>query len=113
MARLGAEVVLTARGHDRAERAVADVREAAPDADVSYLLADMGEFDQVRAWPTSSWPTHDRLDVLVHNAGAAHRRPHGRPGPGIELTVASQVAAPYLLTGLLLAGAAGRRRRPG
>jgi len=101
VARLGAEVVLTARGHDRAERAVAAVVGAAPGATVSYLLADMGEFDQVRALADEFSTTHGRLDVLVHNAGALTEL-RGETGTGLELTVASQVAAPYLLTGLLL-----------
>ena len=101
LAQLGAEVVLTARGHDRAERAVARVLGAAPGASVTYLLADMGEFDQVRALADEFLSAHDRLDVLVHNAGALTRQ-RTVTGSGLELTVASQVAAPYLLTGLLL-----------
>jgi NAD(P)-dependent dehydrogenase (short-subunit alcohol dehydrogenase family) len=101
LARLGAEVVLTARGHDRAEQAVAAVRAAATGATVSYLLADMGEFDQVRALADEFLSAHDRLDVLVHNAGSLTRK-HTLTTDGNELTVASQVAAPYLLTGLLL-----------
>ncbi len=111
VARLGAGVVLTARGHDRAERAVAAVLRAAPAAEVSYLLADMGEFDQVRGLAEEFLAAHDRLDVLVHNAGALTRPAHGT-GSGTELTVASQVAGPFLLTGLLLpALRAGRPSR--
>jgi len=101
LARAGAEVVLTARGHDRAEQAVARVVASAPGATVSYLLADMGEFDQVRALADDFLAAHDRLDVLVHNAGALTAT-RTLTGSGLELTVASQVAAPYLLTGLLL-----------
>ena len=101
LARLGAEVVVTARGHDRGEQAAAEVRAAAPGADVSYLLADMGEFDQVRGLADDFLAAHDRLDVLVHNAGALTAE-RTLTGSGAELTVASQVAAPYLLTGLLL-----------
>jgi NAD(P)-dependent dehydrogenase (short-subunit alcohol dehydrogenase family) len=101
LAGLGAAVVLTARGHDRAERAVAAVHEAVPGAVASYLLADMGEFDQVRGLADEFLSVHDRLDVLVHNAGALTRR-RTLTGAGSEVTVASQVAAPYLLTGLLL-----------
>jgi dehydrogenase/reductase SDR family protein 12 len=101
VAALGAEVVLTARGHDRAERAVAEVQEAVPDASISYLLADMGEFDQVRGMADEFLAAFDRLDVLVHNAGALTEE-RTVTGSGTELTVASQVAAPFLLTGLLL-----------
>ena len=101
VARLGADVVLTARGHDRAEQAVRRILEEVPGADVTYLLADMGEFDQVRGLADEFLSAHDRLDVLVHNAGALTGR-RTVTGSGLELTVASQVAAPFLLTGLLL-----------
>jgi len=101
VATLGARVVLTARGHDRAERAVAAVLEVAPDADVSYLLADLGDFGQVRGLAEEFLAAQDHLDVLIHNAGALTKQ-HTLTDSGIELTVASQVAAPFLLTGLLL-----------
>ena len=101
VARLGARVVLTARGHDRAGRAVDEVLRAAPTAEVSYLLADMGEFDQVRGLAEEFLAGHDRLDVLIHNAGAL-TKDRRESGSGTELTVASQVAGPFLLTGLLL-----------
>ena len=84
VAALGAAVVLTARGHDRAERAVAQVRGAVPGAEVSYLLADMGEFDQVRNLADDFLTTHDRLDVLIHNAGALNKE-RTVSGSGTEL----------------------------
>ena len=101
LAALGAQVVLAARGHDRAERAATEIRDAVPEAEVSVLLADMGEFDQVRHLADEFLASHDRLDVLVHNA-AALTKERTLTGSGVELTVASQVAAPFLLTGLLL-----------
>ena len=101
VARLGARVVLTARGHDRAERAADAVRKAAPTAEVSYLLADMGEFDQVRGLAEEFLAGHDRLDVLIHNAGAL-AKDRRESSSGTELSVVSQVAGPFLLTGLLL-----------
>jgi NAD(P)-dependent dehydrogenase (short-subunit alcohol dehydrogenase family) len=88
-------VVITARGTERAERAAEAVRHAAPGADVSYLLADMGEFGQVRELAAAFLAGHDRLDVLVHNAGAL-TKDRRVTGSGLELTVASQVAAPFL-----------------
>jgi len=101
VARLGARVVLTARGHDRAERAVAAVENAVPGADIAYLLADIGEFDQVRALAAEFLAGHDRLDVLIHNAGALNKE-HAVTSSGTESTVAAQVVGPFLLTGLLL-----------
>jgi len=80
---------------------VATVLEAVPGADVTFLLADLGEFDQVRHLAEAFLADHDRLDVLVHNAGALTES-RTVTSSGDELTAASQVAAPYLLTGLLL-----------
>ena len=101
VARLGATVVFVARNQGRAERARADIVEEAPGADVSFLLADMGELDQVRKVAARFNAEHHRLDVLVHNAGALSVD-FTTTSSGTELTVASQLIAPFLLTGLLL-----------
>jgi dehydrogenase/reductase SDR family protein 12 len=98
---LGARVVFVARDGGRADTARSSIEEAVPGADVSYLLADMGELDQVREVAARVAAEHDQLDVLVHNAGALSRE-YTTTGAGTELTVASQVVAPFLLTGLLL-----------
>jgi len=91
-----------ARGKERAELALPTIAEAAPGVDAGYLLGDLGELDQVRALAAEFTAGHGRLDVLVHDAGALlmHYR---ATSTGNEVTVASQVAGPYLLTGLLLA----------
>ena len=101
VARLGARVVLTGRSHDRAERAVAAVEHAAPGADVAYLVADIAEFDQVRGLAEELLAGHERLDVLIHNAGALNKE-HTVTGSGTESTLAAHVVGPFLLTGLLL-----------
>ncbi len=101
VARLGATVRFVARSPDRARRAVDVIADAAPGVDVGFLLADMGELDQVRALADQFGDEHDRLDVLVHNAGALSRE-YVVTGGGTELTVTSQLIAPFLLSGLLL-----------
>ena len=78
---------------------------------ISYGLADLEDLDAVRAFAREFRATHDRLDVLIHNAGAIH--PQFRTDrAGTELTVLGQVAAPFLLTTLpmpaLLASASSR-----
>jgi NAD(P)-dependent dehydrogenase (short-subunit alcohol dehydrogenase family) len=101
LARLGATVRFVARNQERAARAVDTITRAVPGADVAYLLADMGELDQVRSVAAEFAAGHDRLDVLIHNAGALSRH-HSLTGGGLETTVATQLVAPFLLTGLLL-----------
>ena len=61
----------------------------------------MGDLRAVEALATELARRHDRIDVLIHNAGAltADRRESPQ---GIEMTVASQVMGPFLLTARLL-----------
>ena len=53
---------------------------------ISYGLADLEDLDAVRAFARQFRATHDRLDVLIHNAGAIH--PQFRTdAAGTELTI--------------------------
>ncbi len=101
VARRGATVRFTARNRDRAVQARAAIADAVPGSDVDFLLADMSQLDEVRALADQFLADHDRLDVLVHNAGALTRR-YTVTDEGTEITVATQLVGPFLLTGLLL-----------
>ena len=80
---------------------MAEIREATGNANVSTVVADMGDFDSVRRAAEQILSSHDRLDVLIHNAGALTHERVDAPD-GTEATVASQVVGPFLLTCLLL-----------
>jgi dehydrogenase/reductase SDR family member 12 len=112
LAGLGASVHFLARSRQRADRAARQITLAAQRAasgrsgpTVSYGLADMTDLESVRRFAAEVAATHERLDVLIHNAGAIFPRYERVPGgselAGTELTVASQVIAPFLLTALL------------
>ena len=101
LARRGAAVHFLARGRDRAERARRGIAAESGSTCISYGLADMEDLDAVRDFARQFNATHDRLDVLIHNAGAIH--PQFRTdAAGTELTVLGQVIAPFLLTRLLM-----------
>jgi dehydrogenase/reductase SDR family protein 12 len=106
LAALGASVHFLARSRDRAARARAQIAASAASAGhdpdrVSYGLADLDDLDSVRAFAAEYAAARDSLDVLIHNAGAIHPS-YERSKAGVELTVAGQVIAPFLLTHLLL-----------
>ena len=101
MALLGARVVVTGRETTRTARAGAEIQILSGDVDVLAIAADMGEPDQVTSLADEIRRSTDRIDVLIHNAGALSdtRRTNSK---GVEATVASQVIGPFLLTTLLL-----------
>ncbi|HBW19329.1 MAG TPA: dehydrogenase [Actinobacteria bacterium] len=101
LARRGAAVHFLARDRGRAERARRGIAAASGSTAISYGLADLEDLDAVRALGRQFRATHDQLDVLIHNAGVIH--PEFRTdGAGTELTILGQVAAPFLLTTLLM-----------
>jgi dehydrogenase/reductase SDR family member 12 len=100
LARCGASVVLLGRDAARTERVRADLTARTGSTHLSTVVADMGDLDGVRAAAAQVLAEHDRLDVLIHNAGALSDRRLVSP-QGIEMTVASQVVGPFLLTALL------------
>ena len=65
------------------------------------MLADLAVQAEVRKLAEGFRERHDRLDVLVNNAGLIQSRRKKTPD-GIELTLAVNHLAPFLLTNLLL-----------
>lgn len=101
LAAAGAHVVLNGRNHDRTAEVRDEIAAATGSDEVSIAVADMGELAQVRAMAADLTGRFDRIDGLLHNAGAlsAERRENS---DGVEATIASQVVGPFLLTSLLL-----------
>jgi NAD(P)-dependent dehydrogenase (short-subunit alcohol dehydrogenase family) len=101
LASRGAAVHFLARDRDRAERTRSAIAAAATTTSVSYGLADLEDLDAVRSFAREFRATNERLDVLIHNAGAIHPG-YRTDAAGTELTILGQVIAPFLLTRLLV-----------
>jgi NAD(P)-dependent dehydrogenase (short-subunit alcohol dehydrogenase family) len=101
LARTGMRVVMAARDRNRTEAARRLVRERSGSDRVEIALADFSRLGDVRRLAEGILAGHDRLDVLVNNAGLFS--PHYRlSADGFELTFAVNHLAPFLLTNLLL-----------
>jgi len=110
MAGLGAEVTLVVRDRRRGERARSAVAARSGSERVELAVCDLSELASVRDFAKSVVASGQPLDVLVNNAGVLPDERKLSPD-GIELTFATNVLGPFLLTNLLggpLAGAAGR-----
>ena len=99
-ARLGAAVWLLARSEERGERARLEIVARSGRRDVQVGLCDVSDLKAVRRFAERFSHEVPRLDVLVNNAGAL---PSERTlsVDGIELTFATNVLGPFLLTNLL------------
>lgn len=69
LAAKGATVVLGCRNAERGRQAVDEIRAEHPDTDVEVLKMDLASLASVRAAADQSEQAHDKLDVLVNNAG--------------------------------------------
>jgi NAD(P)-dependent dehydrogenase (short-subunit alcohol dehydrogenase family) len=101
LARLGAGVRLLVRDAARGERARAEVVQRTGSTDVDVMLCDLGDLGAVRRAAEAFAAREPRLDVLVHNAGVLPAQ-RTVTADGLELTFATNVAAPFLLTKALL-----------
>jgi retinol dehydrogenase 12 len=101
LAELGATVIAVARERARGEQAAAEIRRRAPRSRVEVLTADLSRLGDVRTLAAQVQDRHDRLDVLVNNAGVAKFRPELTPD-GLGVTFATNHLGPFLLTNLLL-----------
>jgi dehydrogenase/reductase SDR family member 12 len=101
LARLGAGVRLVVRDAERGEQARAQIVEHASGADVEVTPCDLSDLGDVRRFAAAFSAGESRLDVLIHNAGVL---PAQRivTADGLELTFATNVLGPFLLTKLLL-----------
>ncbi len=100
LAMLGATVIIAARDPARAAAASEEIRQRAPIAQVEVMTADLSSLAQVRQLAAQVLARHDRLDVLVNNAGVIRMRRELTPD-GLEATFATNHLGPFLLTSLL------------
>jgi NAD(P)-dependent dehydrogenase (short-subunit alcohol dehydrogenase family) len=101
LAAMGAEVIVSGRNRERGEAAVEEIRRASGSEKVSLMTADFAVQAEVRGLADEFEERHGRLDVLINNAGLIRSRRTETPD-GVELTLAVNHLAPFLLTNLLL-----------
>jgi NAD(P)-dependent dehydrogenase (short-subunit alcohol dehydrogenase family) len=101
LARAGATVLLTARDQAKCDSAEAEIRVAVPAAKLEARVLDLADLGSVRKLAAGVAANHDRLDVLVNNAGVM-MPPRSTTADGFELQVGTNHLGHFALTGLLL-----------
>ncbi len=101
LAGMGATVVMVCRDSGRGEAARREVQERSGSGDVELLVADLSSQQSIRNLAREFAASHDRLHVLVNNAGITQPR-RIETADGLESVFATNHLGPFLLTNLLL-----------
>lgn len=97
----GADVVLACRDEAKAAAAVWRIEERGPAGSVRAARLDLADLDSVGRFADGFLGEHERLDVLVNNAGVMWT-PMSRTAQGFELQFGTNHLGHFALTGLLL-----------
>lgn len=101
LASTGATVIFTARDREKGEEVKREIIKETNNNNVEYLVCDLASFSSIRACAREFAERWDRLDILINNAGVLPQE-RQESKDSIELNLAVNFLAPFLLTNLLL-----------
>ena len=101
LAQHGAHVVLACRNDEKAAEAQEAIDATAPSGGTEVLIIDMGDLDSISEAAAKFAATHERLDMLVNNAGLM-ATPEQQTAQGFEMQFGVNHLGPVALTAPLL-----------
>lgn len=104
LAQLGSNVILACRSLDRGRQAQQEIISKTGNQGVELLQVDLASQASIHAAARQFLATHQRLDVLIHNAANFDQtlKKATMTADGIETIFATNHIGPFLLTHLLL-----------
>jgi len=101
LAKLGATVVMVCRDRERGESSRQEIKHKTGNNRLELMICDFASQNSIRQFAQQFQQGHDRLDVLVNNAGVVLRH-CSMTEEGIESTFAINHLGYFLFTNLLL-----------
>lgn len=101
LAGVGAAVVIVGRNEERCKAVVEQIRAGTGNHQLDYIVADLSSLEAIRTAAAHFRSRHDRLDVLINNAGGIFMSRQVSVD-GLEMTFALNHMSYFLLTNLLL-----------
>lgn len=101
LARNGAHVVMACRSPLKAQASADAITDEVPDASLEVMDLDLADLASIRAFATAFGASHDRLDLLVNNAGVM-MTPYRTTVDGFEQQFGTNHLGHFALTGLLI-----------
>jgi retinol dehydrogenase 14 len=100
LAAMGAHVVVAARSRTKGEAAVAEIKSRASSDAVELADLDLASIASIHAFADKFLANHDRLDVLLNNAGLTLRK-RAETADGFEMVFGVNHLGHFLLTSRL------------
>ncbi len=98
----GHTVIMACRNLEKSRPVFDQVAKESGNKQVHLEEVDMGSFESIRTFCSNFHEKYKELDVLIHNAAYFnHGAPYKQSPNGIEITFATNVAGPFLMTMLL------------
>ncbi len=101
LAAAGAHVVVCGRTEEKCDAAMATIRESVPGASLESQTFDLGDLATVRTGADALLARHDRIDLLINNAGVMFT-PEGQTVDGFETQFGTNHLGHFVLTNRLL-----------
>ncbi|MGW2858588.1 SDR family NAD(P)-dependent oxidoreductase [Streptomyces sp. NPDC001205] len=98
LAAQGYSLILHGRSARKGQELLAELREKTGNDRISYELADFASLKEIGALADRVLAQHDRLDVLVNNAGIGVELARQESREGLELTFQVDYLAAYILS---------------
>ncbi|MEB1808563.1 MAG: SDR family NAD(P)-dependent oxidoreductase [Bacillaceae bacterium] len=96
-------VIMACRNLEISKQVQSDIRQTTNNDRVDLLELDVSSFNSIREFCKQFKNRYEKLDVLIHNAAYAnHGEKYRLSANQIELTFATNVIGPYLMTMLLV-----------
>jgi NAD(P)-dependent dehydrogenase (short-subunit alcohol dehydrogenase family) len=102
LASKGAAVILACRSQDKGAAAAQQICEEQPDALVEFSRLDLADLASIRRFVEAFTARHDRLDILINNAGVMAVPELRRTADDFEMQFGTNHLGHFALTGLLL-----------
>ena len=101
LARQGATVIVIGRNPEKSTATVNKIKQITGNSKVDFMLVDLSSQKEIHNLVQQFQSRYQRLDVLINNAGALFLK-RKESVDGIEMTLATNYLAPFLLTNLLI-----------
>jgi NAD(P)-dependent dehydrogenase (short-subunit alcohol dehydrogenase family) len=95
------KVVMACRNEQKAKAAMAEIKKRVPQAELEFMALDLMDLSSVRLFATAFLKGHQRLDLLINNAGIMIP-PLQKTKDGFESQMGVNYFSHFLLTGLLI-----------